>query len=119
MTETETELIRRCPTDGRPLERTDRWLCSRCLHTYPDHPSLLGPARRPTVPDPVGGRAVNLKLGEERLARVDAYAIAAGISRAKAVRRLLDEAMGPNAVVHFGNEAGYHDTRNLPSHESE
>lgn len=89
-----TEDVRRCPQDGRPLERTDRWLCPRCLHTYPDHPSLLGAPRRPTVPDPVGGRAVNLKLGEARLAWLDAHAAARGMSRAKAARVLLDIALG-------------------------
>jgi Ribbon-helix-helix protein, copG family len=48
--------------------------------------------RRPGRPA-IGGEAGNVRLGEERLAEVDAYAKAQNLSRAEAVRRLVDEAL--------------------------
>lgn len=93
MSEPTTEQIRRCPADQRPLERVERWLCPRCLREHADSPVLLGRPRAGVAGTVVGGRPINLKLGERRVAAVQSYADAHGISRAAAVRALLDVAL--------------------------
>ncbi|AYE99573.1 hypothetical protein C0J29_31935 (plasmid) [Mycobacterium paragordonae] len=46
------------------------------------------PVGRPEV-----GRPVNIRLGDELLAKVDAYAAGEGIKRAEAVRQLVQRAL--------------------------
>lgn len=42
---------------------------------------------------PEVGRPVNIRLGDELLAKVDAYAAGEGIKRAEAVRQLVQRAL--------------------------
>lgn len=49
----------------------------------------MTPAGRPEV-----GKPINVRLGDDLLARVDAYAAAEGIKRAEAVRRLVQRGLG-------------------------
>lgn len=86
------EPTRRCPADQRVLEPLQRWLCPRCLHEYRDGPALLGEPGRPAR-ERIGGLPVILKLGEDRRAALDAWARERGMSRAQAVRNLIDDAL--------------------------
>lgn len=57
------------------------------MHRDPD--IFVTPAGRPEV-----GRPVNVRLGDELLAQVDAYATAEGIKRAEAIRQLVERGLG-------------------------
>lgn len=48
----------------------------------------MSPGGRPTV-----GTPINVRLGDELLAQVDAYAESEGIKRAEAVRRLVERGL--------------------------
>jgi metal-responsive CopG/Arc/MetJ family transcriptional regulator len=54
------------------------------------------PKRRPGRPE-VGGR-VTVSLGDERLARLDAAAELAGVTRAEILRRVIDAALAGRPV---------------------
>lgn len=50
----------------------------------------MSPAGRPEI-----GQPINVRLGDELLAAIDAKAARAGMSRAETIRMLLAEAMQP------------------------
>lgn len=52
----------------------------------------MTPAGRPEV-----GKPINLRLGDDLLAQVDIYAVAEGIKRAEAVRRLVTAGLKTDA----------------------
>ncbi len=83
----------RCPKDNRPLKKISRFVCPHCQNVYRDNPTLYGAPKGRAISQEVGGKPINMLLGEALQDQVEAEAANNGMARALMIRTLLQEAI--------------------------